>query len=106
MVGCKEHALAVGCNECLEKPVDRESFREAIIRGLERRGYWTVGMGLEQFGHVMEVVARTAAFGGSAKGKRPSLPKSLSHNVINAGSFSGLIVLQQQAPHRLPAASA
>src|SRR5439155_19840263 len=26
----KEHALAVGCDECLLKPVDRESFREAI----------------------------------------------------------------------------
>ena len=72
---CREKAFAVGCDECFDKPLGRESLREAIIRGLVRRGCWTVGMGLEQFGHVMEVVARTAAFGGSAKGKRPSLPK-------------------------------
>jgi CheY-like chemotaxis protein len=46
MAGCKEHALAVGCDECLEKPLDRESFRAAITRGLVHRGCWTVGMGL------------------------------------------------------------
>jgi len=45
---CREKAFSVGCDECLAKPLGPESFREAIIRGLVRRGCWTVGLGLRR----------------------------------------------------------